>query len=135
MVKKILAGLCGAIALNIVHETIRKNFNDVPHVNEVGEEALQKGLSKINLKIEDEHNAYLATLAGDVVSNSLYYASTATGSGIIPGALAGLGAVYLPKYLGLDDSPVASSDKKKVLTIVYYTLGGLITNFIYKKIK
>lgn len=36
MFKKILAGFGGAIALNIIHEVIRKNFNNVPHINEVG---------------------------------------------------------------------------------------------------
>lgn len=136
MTKKILAGFAGALALNIVHELVRKNFDNVPALNEVGEEALQKGLSKINLQLENKDAAYLATLAGDVVSNSFYYAGTATNAaGLLSGALAGIGAIYLPKYIGLDDSPVASTDRKKLLTIAYYTLGGLITNIIYKQLK
>lgn len=101
MYKKILAGLGGAIALNLLHEIIRNNFNNVPEVNKVGEEALNKSLEKVDLKITDKDQLYVATLAGDVISNGFYYASTATsGFNIVSGLAAGIGAVVLPKKYG-----------------------------------
>lgn len=136
MYKKILAGLGGAIALNIVHEIIRKNFDNVPEVNKVGEEALNKALTTIDMKITDKDQLYGATLAGDVLSNGIYYAATATtGFDMVSGVAAGLGAVLLPKKMGLDDSPVAESNQKKIMTVGYYLFGAVVTKLIYDKIK
>jgi hypothetical protein len=120
MYKKILAGLGGAIALNLLHEVVRHNFTNVPEVNKVGEEALNKGLGKIDMKIEDKDQLYAATLAGDIVSNGLYYAATATNNfSLLSGAAAGVGSVYLPSQMGLDDNPVAETTQKKLMTIGY----------------
>lgn len=136
MYKKILAGLGGAIALNLLHETIRKNFNNVPEVNKVGEEALNKALDKADMKITNPDQLYAATLAGDVISNGIYYATTATSSfNIASGLLAGIGAVALPKKMGLDDDPVAETAEKKVMTVAYYLFGAVVTKLIYDKIK
>lgn len=136
MYKKILAGLGGAIALNLLHEVIRKNFDNVPQVNKVGEEALDKALTKVDLKITDQDQLYAATLAGDVISNGLYYATTATsGYNIASGVVAGLGAVMLPQKMGLDDKPVAETNQKKIMTVAYYLFGAVVTKLIYDKIK
>lgn len=131
----LLAGFGGAIALNVLHETIRTNCTNVPAVNEVGEEALDKVLSHNDINL-NEKQLYGATLAADVVSNGLYYAALATNkAGILSGVLGGLGAVELPKYLGLDDAPVASTKRKRVMTIAYYTIGAAVTGLIYSKLK
>lgn len=136
MYKKLLAGLGGAIALNLLHEIVRKNFDNVPEVNKVGEEALNKALETMDLKISDQDQLYIATLAGDVVSNGVYYAATATsGFNLVSGVAAGLGAVVLPKNMGLDDSPVAETTQKKVMTVAYYLFGAVVTKLIYDKIK
>lgn len=136
MYKKILAGLGGAIALNIVHEIIRNKFDNVPEVNKVGEEALNKALETVDLKITNKDQLYAATLAGDVVSNGLYYAATATsGFNLVSGLAAGVGAVVLPKNMGLDESPVAETTQKKIMTVGYYLFGAVVTKLIYDKIK
>lgn len=136
MYKKILAGLGGAIALNLLHETIRKNFNNVPEINKVGEEALNKALDKVDMKITDHDQLYAATLAGDIISNGMYYATTATsGFNVASGIMMGVGAVVLPQKMGLDDKPVAETTEKKVMTVAYYLFGAIVTKFIYDKIK
>jgi len=136
MYKRILAGLGGAIALNLLHEIIRNNFDNVPEVNKVGEEALNKGLEKVDLKITDKDQLYAATLAGDVISNGVYYATTSTSNfNIVSGLAAGIGAVVLPKNMGLDDSPVAGTTQKKLMTVGYYLFGAVVTKLIYDKIK
>lgn len=131
----VAAGLGGAIALNILHETIRKNCANVPQVNEVGEEAMDKMLKKANVEL-NEDALYGATLAADILSNGVYYAALATNkAGILSGVLGGLGAVVLPKYLGLDDAPVAATDRKKVMTVAYYTFGAAVTGLLYSMFK
>lgn len=136
MYKKILAGLGGAIALNLLHEIVRHNFDNVPEVNKVGEEALNKSLETVDMKITDKDQLYAATLAGDVISNGIYYAATATsGFNLVSGVAAGVGAVMLPEKMGLDDSPVAATTQKKVMTVGYYLFGAVVTKLIYDKIR
>lgn len=136
MYKKILAGLGGAIALNLLHEIVRNNFDNVPEVNKIGEEALNKSLETVDMKITDKDQLYAATLAGDVISNGIYYAATATsGFNLVSGVAAGVGAVMLPEKMGLDDSPVAGSTQKKLMTVGYYLFGAVVTKLIYDKIK
>jgi hypothetical protein len=135
MYKKFLAGLGGALALNILHEIVRKNFDNVPHINEVGEEALVKITDKTNIDLTDKDHIYAATLAGDIIGNGLYYASTATTHDVTSGLLMGIATVALPKSLGLDDKPVAENNQIKAMTIGYYVFGALVTKFIYDKIK
>lgn len=136
MYKKILAGLGGAIALNLLHEIVRNNFDNVPEVNKVGEEALNKSLETVDMKITEKDQLYAATLAGDVISNGIYYATTATsGFNLVSGVAAGVGAVMLPEKMGLDDSPVAGSTQKKLMTVGYYLFGAVVTKLIYDKIK
>ena len=135
MVKKIIAGFGGAIALNIVHELIRKSFTNVPHINEVGEEALLKVTENSDIQITDKNTLYAFTLAGDVVSNGLYYSATATNHDFYSGLAAGVGAVFLPKQLGLNYSPVAGTEQKKVMTVAYYLFGAVVTKLIYDQIK
>lgn len=130
-----LAGLGGAIALNLLHEIVRKNFDDVPHINEVGEEAVQKMTDSTAFEISDPDKLYAATLAGDILSNAIYYGTTATNHNFTSGIAAGIGALVLPQKLGLNDQPVAENNKKKIMTVGYYVFGALVTKFIYDKIK
>lgn len=88
-----------------------------------------------DLKIRDKNSLYAFTLAGDVVSNGLYYSVTATNHNLMSGLAAGVGAVFLPKQMGLDEQPVAGSDQKKLMTVAYYVFGALVTKLIYDKIK
>lgn len=132
MYKKILAGLAGALVLNILHETIRSRFAGAPRINELGEEALRKSLKPFKVTIDDPQSAYWATLSSDIVSNALYYGVTATTSPVTSGALAGIGAVKLPRYLGLNEEPVAGTPQKKLLTVSYYLVGALVTQAVYK---
>lgn len=136
MYKKIIAGLGGAIALSLLHEAVRKNFDNVPEINKVGEEALNKALDKADMKITNHDQLYAATLAGDVIGNGMYYATTATsGFNIASGLAMGLGALALPEKMGLDEKPVAETTQKKVMTVAYYLFGAIVTKFIYDKIK
>ncbi len=135
----LLAGLGGAIALNILHESLKKKDKDMPRVDLLGEEALEKSLDYFDAEINDKDTLYKATLAGDILSNSLYYSSIGAGDpkhlwtrAIAVGVTAGIGAITLPEPLGLDDKPVARTNKTKALTIGFYLTGALVTGCILK---
>lgn len=132
MWKRIVAGLGGAIALNVLHQFVKNNYQNVPDFNEVEEEAIDKSLEKINLQVKDHNKLYNATVAGDIVTNALYYTFTPFKMNSIIGALGGLGAMVLPKKLGLDNTPIAGTDKKKMITMGYYIFGALVAGGIYR---
>jgi len=137
--KNLVAGLGGAIALNLLHESLKNRDKDMPRVDLLGEEALNKGLSWIGKRIESPNTLYKATLAGDVLGNTLYYSLIgAKGTkglmlkGLISGLSAGVGAVLLPGPMGLNDRPVTRTPKTKILTIAYYLTGAVVTAAILK---
>lgn len=139
--KNLLAGLGGAIALNILHESLKHTNENMPRVDLLGEEALQKTLRYMGTEIEDDSNLYKATLAGDLLSNSLYYSLIGTGSkntftkAVALGLAAGVGAVSLPGPMGLDPAPVARNTQVKALTIGYYLTGALVTAALLKALR
>lgn len=134
----LIAGLGGAVVLNILHESLKNKASGMPHIDRLGEEALQKSLGYLDTGIEDNHNLYLATLAGDVAGNTVYYGliggrnSLIWPKAVILGLAAGIGAVTLPKPMGLDAKPVARNTKTATLTIAYYLSGALTTAAILK---
>lgn len=132
MWKRLIAGFAGAIALNMLHEFMKKNFDEAPEFNEIGEEAIDKSLGKINLKVKDHDKLDNATTAGDILTNGLYFAFTPFKMNSVIGALGGLGAIVLPKKLGLDNTPIAGTDRKRMMTVGYYVAGALVAGSVYK---
>ena len=72
------------------------------------------------------------TLAAEVVSNSLYYSLVGLGSrrhavrnGLVLGLLGGVGAVVLPKRMGLGEQPGQRTPWTQLMTVAWYTVGGL----------
>ncbi|RZK15886.1 MAG: hypothetical protein EOO86_15610 [Pedobacter sp.] len=142
VLKAILAGFAGAAALNILHETVRRFNSDAPRVDLVGEEALTRSMNSLNLEAPTGNNLYAATLAGDIISNGIYYSAIGmAGSkniylkGALAGLTAGLGAIKLPEKMGLDDEPVTKTDKTKILTVAWYLIGGLVTAAVFDQLK
>lgn len=138
--RNIIAGLGGAIALNLLHETLKKKDNDAPRLDLVGEEAVQKSLEAVGEpKIRDKKNLFATALGADVISNAMYFAMIGLGNNknawskaIGLGLTAGTGAVTLPKMLGLNPTPVTKTTKTKTMTVGYYLFGALVTAGILK---
>ena len=141
-VKNLIAGFAGAVALNILHETLKHKSNNVPRIDLLGENALQKTLGFFGERIGDKDTLYKATLAGDIVSNTIYYSMIGAGDpkylwpkALFLGLSAGIGAVKLPEPMGLNPKPVTKSDEVKALTVGYYVFGAIITALVLKKLK
>lgn len=131
--KNLLAGLSGAIALNVLHEVYRHYDSEAPEVQLIGEQALRKMAKAVNAQPPKGEKLYAYTLAADVVSNALYYSLIGKGNSnyvtkaILLGSLAGVGALTLTQPLGLNDAPVKKTNKTKWLTVAWYTTGALVT--------
>jgi len=139
--KNFLAGLGGAIVLNLLHESLKKKSIDTPRIDLVGEEALQKVLGYFGNKIDNKDTLYKATLAGDLISNATYYSmignssNNVWGKAVSLGLVAGIGAVVVPKEIGLDETPVAKNTQVKAMTVAYYLAGALATAAILTALK
>jgi hypothetical protein len=126
-----LGGLAGAVALTLLNEGVKKIDNNAPRLDLLGQNALAK-LLKGNTMLPQTVNKVFP-MAGDLVTNSLFFAM-AQGSGkgdtYLRGALlglsAGIGAVALPKQLGLEEKHTNENPQKALKTVAWYVIGGLI---------
>jgi hypothetical protein len=137
-----IGGIAGAVALNILHQVVKQFDQKAPHVDLIGEEALSNGLKKIGIKLPVGDQLFSATLAADLVSNAAYYSMIGLGKkkyllyhGAAHGLCAGIGAITLTKRLGLSDAPVTRTEHTKLLTVGWYTFGGLAAGFVMLKLR
>jgi hypothetical protein len=139
-----LGGLAGACALTLLNEGVKKIDKDAPRLDLLGMNAAAKLIKGSGFRMNNTGQLMPASLAGDLVSNSLYYAMANTGDkkatllrGAMLGLGAGIGAVTLAKPLGLDERATNRSPETKAMTIAWYVVGGLIAaavmNLIDKK--
>ena len=133
-VKSLIAGVAGAAALNILHETVRKFDPEAPRMDLVGKEVVKKSADALNIEAPAGKNLYGITLAGDVLTNASYFAAIGMGGrkfmllrAIGAGISAGIAAVKAPKPMGLNEKHVANSDKREIMTVAYYVFGALVT--------
>jgi hypothetical protein len=141
IIKNIIGGLAGAVALNILHETVKRFYHNAPRVDLIGEEGLNKALKTSGAAPLQGNALYAATLASDLVSNGIYYSLIGIGKkrnliirGITYGAAAGIGALELIKPMGLSDAPVTRTDQTRILTVGYYIFGGIIAAKVIKSL-
>ncbi len=125
-------GLVGATSLTLVHEGARRVLAHPPRMDVLGKRALEKGVRWFGGKPAFGSRLHRQTLAGDLLSNSLFYSLVALGRpkrpylrGAVLGLLAGVGAVVLPPYLGLGRGLRRARASTSLLTVAWYTLGGL----------
>jgi hypothetical protein len=136
----LLGGLAGAITTTILHEILRRNYSGAPRLDKLGEEALDKTVAKISGNHIPAEKQYPASMAADIVSNTLYYSAaafkpaSAVLTGTLLGATAGLGAVELPRRMGLNGSTTGATSNRKLLTIGLYTIGGIVAGLVAKRL-
>lgn len=125
-------GLAGSAILTILHEIIKRVDPDAPRMDLLGMNALSKLLKRADADVPSQEKLFALTMAVDLISNALFYGLAGTGrkkqwqKGALLGLAAGLGAVLLPKPLGLNEAPSTRTNKTKVLTVALYFTGGLV---------
>ncbi len=129
----LLGGLAGALVLTVLHETARRVLPAAPRMDILGRRALTGGLKAAGIDPPDESTMQVAALAGDLASNTLYFSLVGLGPahgaslrGALLGALAGIGAVVLPPYLGLGKTPRGRTPRVQAMTVGWYVAGGVV---------
>lgn len=139
--KSLLAGFAGALTTTLLHELIRKNVDNAPRLDLLGEEATSKTIEAAGVTAPEGDQLYWTSMAGDIFANTLYYSivgvkkQSFVGAGIGLGVSAGLGAVELPGKLGLNEEHSAGSQQKKLMTIGLYAIGGLVAGMVMRKLR
>lgn len=126
-------GLAGAVALTLLHETARRILPDAPRMDLLGMEAIARLLQEVDQTPPPPEQLHTTALAGDIASNALYYSLAGIGApggsvkrGVLLGLVAGIGAVVLPEPLGLDPSPSNRTLATQLMTVAWYTVGGIV---------
>ncbi|RYE20816.1 MAG: hypothetical protein EOP45_10475 [Sphingobacteriaceae bacterium] len=133
LLTSLAGGLIGAYALNWLHQTIKQNDPDAPHVDELGMEALSTGMETMGIEPPTGKKLYDWTLTSDIVANTMYYSLAGIGGskgaptrGTFLGLLGGLGAVYLPEQMGFNKETTNRTTRTQFETVGLYTFGGIV---------
>jgi hypothetical protein len=128
----LIGGAVGASALTLIHEMARRTLPDAPRMNTFGRRAMARGMEAVGLNPPEGDELHASALAGDLVSNTLYFALAGLGPaddaverGGILGAVAGLGALALPPALGLGRAAILGTPARASMTLGWYLAGGL----------
>jgi hypothetical protein len=126
-------GFAGACALTLINQVIAKLDKKAPRLDLRGMNAVAKFVKNPKGAPDIVQKLLPMSVAGDLISNTLYYGLAGGGSRqkiLVKGALlglgAGLGAVALPRPMGLDETPTNLTPKTQALTVLYYVIGGLV---------
>ncbi|WP_207896518.1 hypothetical protein [Flaviaesturariibacter flavus] len=134
----LLGGLAGSALLTATHETLRRTVPKAPRMDLLGMEAIRKLLAKGHPNQPGTARLFWITMAGDLLTNALYYslggvkAKHPVVRGTILGIAAGIGGVLLPQPLGLNEQHSMRTAATALMTIGIYTLGGLAAGLVLR---
>ena len=137
--RSLASGIAGALALTAIHEVGRRRIASAPRMDEVAMRLLRKVLPGEH---RDPKRLHQLALAGDLLSNSVYYSviaaptrkATWTRAGVL-GTAAGLCALFLPKRLGLGAPQNSHRRANQVMTVGWYLAGALATAFVATRVR
>lgn len=136
------AGLLGACALTLAHETARLVTRKGPRMDRVGQRGLAKLVRGAGRRPPRGNALYTAALLGDVVSNALTYGLAFTGTvkrtwgrGLGVGAAMGAGALLLLPLLGISNEPRRWGWRAKLMAFAVYVLGGAVTAYSFNTLE
>lgn len=132
-------GLAGAATITLLHESIKRVAPEAPRMDRLGMQAIAKGLKKAGKNVPNETALFTITMAGDLISNALYYSAAGIGSekniwlrSSLLGLAAGLGAVLLPEPLGFNKKYSNRTVATQLMTVGLYVTGALVTTAVIK---
>lgn len=132
-------GLAGACAVTLIHESVRKIVPKAPRMDLLGMNAISKGLNAAGINTPTGPKLYTMALAGDILSNAIYYSLAGAGNekniwlkSSLLGLVAGIAATTLPEPLGLKEKYRNETAETKLMTIGLYVAGALAATAIMK---
>lgn len=132
-------GVAGAAAVTLIHESVKRIVPRAPRMDLLGMNAISKGLNAIGINTPTDAKLFALALAGDLLSNSIYYSLAGIGAeknlwlrSSVLGLAAGLGAVALPGPLGLEEKHSNKTTATKLMTVGLYVAGAIVTTAVIK---
>ncbi len=129
----LVSGAAGAIFLTAVHESVRQFAPTAPRVDILGRRLITRAFHQTGNPAPTGNKQYALAMAGDLLSNTLYYSlvglgdpDTANLRGRLLGVGGGLAAITLPEQLNLPEEPVSRHLSTKLMTVAWYALGGMV---------
>src|SRR5215203_3654713 len=96
-------GLAGAMAVTLIHESVKRIVPQAPRMDLLGMNAVSKGFRLAGKSTPAEKKLFTLALAGDLVTNAFFYSAAGIGKeknvwlrSALLGLAAGIGAVTLP---------------------------------------
>lgn len=139
LMPSLLGGLAGAVTVTLMHELLKRNVADAPRMDKLGMQAISKGMQEAELPVPDTRKLFATALLSELAMNTLYYSlagigkrSNAERKGSLLGFVAGLGSIFLPKPLGLNEKHSNKTFRTKMLAMGLYLLGGYIASAVGK---
>src|SRR5690606_587955 len=101
------SGLAGSLVLTGIHESMKRVIPDAPRMDHIGMQLLKKIKQSAGMEDTDDETLYKESMVGDLALNTAFYSMVGVGKnawlrGLALGASAGIAAVFLPKWMGLD---------------------------------
>jgi hypothetical protein len=125
-------GLAGALSVTMMQELLKRVDPSAPRLDLLRKQAAFKIADKVGNGTVDARKVNGMGLAGDIISNTLYFSLTAAGGkraipiGSLLGLGMGAGAITLPSKLGLNAYFSGGTRKRKLMTMGMYLIGGLV---------
>jgi hypothetical protein len=133
MLCSMMAGAAGASALTFIHQAARSMTPHAPRMDVLGMRAVRGAYRGLGTPAGGDRDVERQALAGDILANTAYYSLVGAGEranvwsrGLALGLAAGLGAVFLPRRIGLGDPPNAGRLDTQLMTVAWYVAGGLV---------
>lgn len=130
--RSLMSGAAGALTLTLVHELARRRLEAAPRMDVVALRGLRRMLPQDRLAHMGARDLHRLALAGDLVSNSLYYAAIAAPSpgatwmrAMVLGTAAGVGALLVPGPAGLGPPPHSDDRANQAMTVGWYLAGAV----------
>jgi hypothetical protein len=142
LLESVIAGAAGAAALTAVHQTARAATDQAPRMDVLAKRALREMSRQAGVPVPEDRDLERESLAGDLIANTAYYALIGAGRdeqvwkrGLALGLLAGVGALLLPRPMGLGDPPNAHNPATQAMTVAWYVIGGIAAAAVLRKIE
>jgi hypothetical protein len=139
---KSIAGLAGSLALTAVHQIFKKNVENAPDLDQVGEKLVEESLDNLDMYDADDEKVYAAAMGGNILSNAMLFSTLATstntseiiGKTVGTGLLGAAGTIGLAEHF-LGNNKATNTDQKKWMTTGYYLFGALVTIGVYNMLE
>lgn len=134
IISSLAGGLAGALSVTVMQEVLRRVDPSAPRIDLVRKQAAFKIADKFKngSKEADASTVNKLGMAGEIISNTLYFSLTATGGkkalpvGSLLGLGMGAGALVLPAKMGLNGYFSGGTRKRKWMTMGMYLVGGMV---------